>query len=78
MHERYLWYNCDKKTLAKLLTSATAQHLMTRGVEHLIAENGVTHSSCSREGVTNRKELETAISLGLPEMELKQQKKTWK
>lgn len=44
------------------------------GVKHFIGRNGVTHSSHTSEGVTNCKKRERAISLGLLEMVLKQQK----
>lgn len=54
--------------------NATVQHMKTQGAEYFIAGNGVTHSFCSGEGVMNHKEEETAIILGLSEMEWKQQK----
>ena len=52
----------------------TAQCLKTRGVEYLIAVNGLIHSFCSGKGVTYHKEEKTPIILNLSEMGLKQQK----
>lgn len=63
-----------KKFLTKLLMNATAQHLKTRGVEYLIAVNGLIHSFCSGKGVKYHKEEKTPIILNLSETGLKQQK----
>ena len=63
-----------KRPLTKLLMNAVVQHLKTQGVEYFIDWNGLTLSSFSWEGVSSDKEEKTAVSLGLSEMELKQQK----
>ena len=49
--------------------NASVQHMKTQGAEYFSAGNGVTLSFCSGEGVMNHKEEETAIILGLSEME---------
>lgn len=59
-----------KKSLTKLLMNALVLHLRNRGVEFFVAGNGVTHSSHSGEGVTNHREGETSLIMGLCSMKL--------
>ena len=63
-----------KKSLTKLLMEAVLEHLKNRGVEYFIAGNGITYSSRNGEGVTNHREGETAIIMGLSSMDLRQKR----
>ena len=64
-----------KISLTKLLMNSVVQHLKSRNVEYFVAGNGVIYSSMTGgEGVTNHKEGETSIILGLSTIELKKRK----
>ena len=64
-----------KISLTKLLMDAVVEHLKNRNVDYFVVGNGIIFSSIrASEEVTNHKEGETAIILGLSTMDLKQRK----